>query len=488
MKKRVRVRFAPSPTGYLHVGGARTALFNYLFTKSKNGEFILRIEDTDFKRSSEEMSKEILKSLGWLEIHWDEGPFYQSDRLKFYRLYAERLIKEKKAYYCFCTPEEIEERRKKSGKESWKYDRKCLNLKEEEIKKNLEDGKPHAIRFLVPEGKIEFEDLIHGKLSFDNSQIEDFVLIKSDGTPTYHLSVVVDDYLMKITHVIRGDDHISNTPKQILLYKAFGFDPPVFAHLPLILGPDGKKLSKRHGVTSVLEYKRMGYTSEAMVNFLAKLSWNPGEDKPFFTIEEMIKRFSLKKISKNSPIFDTNKLDFINSKVISALGEKEIYRKMKECFNERGENFEIEEDEKTLKAISLLKTRMRNLVEFYENLKLYLNTKKKIQYDEDALKKYVYGKNNLKTYMNELYKEFEKIEDEKFNKETTEKALREKAQRLEIKAGELIHPLRVALIGKRVSPGIFEVVEFLGKELTLLRIKSFIEFLDEQISSNNSGV
>ncbi len=478
MKGIVRVRFAPSPTGYLHVGGARTALFNYLFSKRKKGEFVLRIEDTDFKRSSEEMSREILKGLSWLGIFWDEGPYYQSDRIKLYREYAERLIKEKKAYYCFCTAEELEKRKKESGLNSWKYDRKCLNITEEEVQKNIEAGKSHAIRFLVLEGETEFDDLVHGKLKFLNSEIEDFVLIKSDGTPTYHLSVVVDDYLMKITHVIRGDDHLSNTPKQILLYKALGITPPVFTHLPLILGPDGKKLSKRHGVTSVLEYKRMGYMPEAMINFLARLSWNPGEDKPFFKIEELIERFNLKKISKNSPVFDTEKLNFINSKVISNTPSKDLFKSIKECIIERGQAFEIEESRRTLRAIELLKTRMRNLVEFYSYLKLYLKEDVEIEYDYDAMEKYIKGKEDkVKIALEKLYNVYFEIKEDEFIKDILEKKLRDTASSLEIKAADIIHPLRVALVGKRVSPGIFDIVEFLGKELVLKRIKRFVEKL-----------
>ncbi len=482
-----KVRFAPSPTGYLHIGGARTALFNWLFAKNKNGKFVLRIEDTDNIRSSKEMSEEILKAMRWLGLEWDEGPFFQSERLDIYKKHAEKLLEEGKAYRCFCTPEEIEERRKqaeKKGIKSWKYDRKCLNLSKDEIEKFLKDGKPYVIRFKVPEGKTEFEDKIHKKVKVENSEIEDFVLLKSDGFPTYHLSVVVDDHLMGITNIIRGDDHLSNTPKQILLYKAFGWKIPEFAHLPLILGPDKQKLSKRHGVTSVLNYKKEGYLALSLVNFLAKLSWNPGEDKPFFSLEELIKRFSLGKVTKNSPVFDLKKLDFINSKVISSLKPEELYKEIIEISTDEDKSILEKDKEKTLKAIELLKTRMKNLKEFIKILKNYLS--EILYYDKEGEEKFfnIEGKEYLEAYL----KEIENISKDSFHQDILEKKLREKAEQIGIKAGSIIHPLRLALTGNRVSPGIFDVLVFFGKEEAIIRIKKAIEYINEKNRANNSRI
>ncbi len=480
-----KVRFAPSPTGYLHIGGARTALFNWLFAKSKGGKFVLRIEDTDNIRSSKEMSEEILKAMKWLGLEWDEGPYFQSERLKIYREYAEKLLKEGKAYRCFCTPEEIEERRREAeeqGIKSWKYDRKCLNLSKDQINKLLKEGKPFVIRFKVPEGKTEFEDKIHKKVIVDNSEIEDFVLIKGDGFPTYHLSVVVDDHLMGITTVIRGDDHLSNTPKQILLYKAFGWAIPEFAHLPLILGPDKQKLSKRHGVTSVLNYRKEGYLSLSLINFLARLSWNPGDDKPFFSTEELIKRFNLKKVTKNSPVFDIKKLEFINSKVISSMEAKELFKEMMEIVE--GENGELfnQNIEKTLKAIDLLKTRMKNLKDFAKILKNYL--REITFYDKEGEEKFFneQGKKYLQLFLSDI----KALDENSFTEEKIERVLRERAEKEGIKAGEIIHPLRLALTGNRVSPGIFEVIVFFGRDETIRRIEKAVKYIDEKNRANNS--
>ncbi len=481
-----KVRFAPSPTGYLHIGGARTALFNWLFIKNKKGKFVLRIEDTDNIRSSKEMSKEIINAMKWLELNWDEGPYYQSERLSVYKEYAERLLSEGKAYRCFCTAEEIEERRKeaeKKGVKSWKYDRKCLSLSQEEIEKNLEEKKPFVIRFKVPEGKTEFKDKIHKKISVNNSEIEDFVLLKSDGFPTYHLSVVVDDHLMGITDVIRGDDHLSNTPKQILLYKAFGWKIPEFAHLPLILGPDKQKLSKRHGVTSVLNYKKEGYLSLSLINFLARLSWNPGDDKPFFTREELINRFNLSKITKNSPVFDVKKLDFINSKVISSLEAEKIYSEIISITKDEIElNFLKTNKEKVLKAIDLLKSRMKNLKDFAKILKNYINEIE--SYDKEGEDKF-FNKNGAE-YLKSFLEDLKKIREEEFNEETLEVVLRKRAEKIGIKAGEIIHPLRLALTGNKVSPGIFEVLTFFGKEESIKRIEKAIEYINEKDSTHDS--
>ncbi len=481
MKRELKVRFAPSPTGYLHIGGARTALFNWLYAKNKKGKFILRIEDTDFIRSSKEMSEEILDSMKWLELNWDEGPFYQSERLNIYKEYTEQLLKEGKAYRCFCTTKELEERRNsslKKGEKSWKYDRKCLSLKKDEIENKIKNGDSYIIRFKVPEGKTSFDDLIHKRIEVNNDSIEDFVLLKSDGTPTYHLSVVIDDYLMGVSTIIRGDDHLSNTPKQILLYKALGFPVPEFAHLPLIMGPDGQKLSKRHGVTSVFEYKKRGYLPLAILNFLAKLSWNPGEDKPYFTKDELIKRFNLKKTSKNNPIFDLKKLDFINSKILSDTENERILKMLKELAEELDSyKYILEIDNKKLiSCIALLKTRMRNLVEFLSIMENYL---KEIKiYNKEGVEKY-FNKNSA-LYLEKFLSEIQKISEDDFTSETLETKLRALAEKLNIKAGEIIHPLRLSLTGHKVSPGIFDILVFFGKKESIKRIEKAINYIRDE--------
>jgi len=472
----VKVRFAPSPTGHLHVGGARTALFNWLFARKNDGKFVLRIEDTDVERSSKEMSFEILNALNWLKLDWDEGPVYQSRRLRIYQRMAERLIKEGKAYYCYCTREDIEERKKRAEEQgkSWKYDRRCLNLKEDEIERFKKEGRPRAVRFIIPEGKTEFHDLVLGDISVDNEEIEDFVLLKSDGYPTYHLSVVVDDHLLGITHVIRGADHIANTPKQILLYKAFGWNPPLFAHLPLILGPDRKKLSKRHGETSLLAFRDRGYLSLAMFNFLAQLSWSPGEDKEFYEINELVERFDLNKVRHSNPVFDFEKLSWLNARMISRLPVERIWDELVPFLQKEGILEDLEKNmDWAIKMLSIVKERTRNLVELASTARRYV--RRDFNYNEDAIKKY--WKDGVKEGLKRLKSVFEKLEV--FDASTTEKALRELAEELGLKAARLIHPLRIALLGERVSPGIFDVLEILGKEETLARMERALKELPD---------
>ncbi len=461
----VRVRFAPSPTGHLHVGGARTALFNWLFARKNGGKFVLRIEDTDVERSSQEMSFEILQALRWLRLEWDEGPTYQSRRLRLYRRMAERLVEEGKAYHCYCTREEIEERRRASGKKAWKYDRRCLHLSPEEKERFEREGRPKAVRFLVPPGVTEFEDLILGRVSVKNDEIEDFVLLKSDGYPTYHLSVVVDDHLMKISHVIRGADHIANTPKQILLYRALGWEPPRFAHLPLILGKDRKKLSKRHGETSVLAFKEKGIVSLAMINFLAQLSWSPGEDRDFYTMEELVERFSIDRVRKSNPVFDLDKLAWLNSRVLSSLPAEEIWPELFPFLEREGIGEEAEaRKEWVFRVIDLVKERSRDLLEMASKIKRYLRSD--FEYAGDALKKHwKEGAREGLRRLRQVYADLDSLDAAR-----AEAVLRSLAEEMGVKAGKLIHPLRIALLGERVSPPIFDVVEVLGKDEVIRRI------------------
>lgn len=484
----VRVRFAPSPTGHLHVGALRTALFNWLFARHHKGVFILRIEDTDLARSSEQMSQSILEALRWVGLDWDEGPIYQSHRFELYRQAARRLVERGLAYYCFCSPGEIEERRREAlaRGEHWKYDRRCLRLSQEEKNKLLAEGRPAAIRFLVPEGQTEYEDLVHGPISVDHKNLEDFVLLRSDGLPTYHLSVVVDDIDTKITHVIRGDDHISNTPKQILLYRAFGAPVPQFAHLPLILGPDRKKLSKRHGDTSVLNFRDKGYLPLAFFNFMAQLSWSPGPEERVYSVEEMVREFSLDRISKGSPVFDLAKLEWLNSRLINEMPVVELVGHLKPWLIKEGlwdEAFLTEKKDWFEKLVCLVRSRCRTLVDLTEMLRPFISDK--INYDPEAVRKHLLD-DRLESLLRALKNDFANLEH--FTAAETERVLRARAEKEAVKAANLIHPLRVLLVGKSVSPGLFEVLEFMGKEKTLARIDNLSEARKTINNTDGGGV
>lgn len=466
----VRVRFAPSPTGYLHVGAARTALFNWLFARHEKGIFILRIEDTDLARSSEEMSQVILDSLRWLGLDWDEGPIFQSKRVSLYQKKAEWLLAQGRAYECFCRPEEIEVRRKEIEVKGgvWKYDRRCFYLNLEEKEKMRKEGRKRAIRFLIPPGRTQFRDLIHGLISVDHRQLEDFVLLRSDGLPTYHLSVVVDDLDSRITHVIRGDDHLTNTPKQILLYEALGARPPEFAHLPLILGSDRKKLSKRHGVTSLLHYRDQGILPLAMFNFLAQMSWSPGPEERIYSAEEMIKNFSLTRISKNSPIFDLNKLEWLNSRLIKEMKSEELLTWLKPEMEKKGlwePSLEKENWNWFRRLLELFKVRSRNLMELMEGLRPFLTDNYEI--DPSGYEKYLKN-DKLPQLLPRLKEDLAKLKD--FEAGSIEKVLRQRAMTERVEASLFIHALRVLTLGRTVSPGLFEVLELLGKEKTLRRM------------------
>src|SRR2546428_3034238 len=391
---RVRVRFAPSPTGFLHVGGGRTALFNWLFARRHGGTFILRIEDTDLERSTGESVRTILEGLSWLGITWDEGPQFQSGSVEEHRALALRLLGEGKAYRCFCTAEELDARRSKAeaGGTAWKYDRTCLGLPPEEAGRRLAAGRAAAVRFRVPDGAVAWNDLVHGPTSFESSVIEDIVLLRSNGSPTYNLSCVSDDAAMRITHVIRGDDHISNTPKQILLYRAAGRQPPAFAHLPLILGADKKRLSKRHGAVSVTEYRDKGYLPEALFNFLALLGWSPGEGREKMTRDEMIAAFRLEDINKKGSVFDEQKLEWLNSQYINDLPSERIVALVRPQLEAAGLlSADIEEGGARrawfLKVITTLKARSKRLPDFVRDARPFLTDD--FEYSATPVKRYL---------------------------------------------------------------------------------------------------
>jgi glutamyl-tRNA synthetase len=473
----VRVRFAPSPTGFLHVGGARTAIFNWLFARSKNGKFLLRIEDTDPQRSKSELSEQIIRSLEWLKMQPDEPIVYQSDRIERYREAIIQLVKTKKAYYCFETAEELEQKRKVAKEKNldyYKYDRSALQLSEDKIKNYLDEGREYTIRFYVPDGVTVFEDIVHGNTSFSNAEIDDFVILRSDGSPVYQIAVVVDDHDMNITHIIRGDDHLSNTPKQILLYQALNWDIPKFAHLPMILDEDKKKLSKRRNPVAVEEYRDKGYLSEALFNFLTLLGYAPENNREIISCQELIKSFTFDRVNKKSAVFDKKKLDWINFEYIRMKDDKEIAEMIKErlnkILNKTTGNYSIEY---IIKVVKQMKARVNTINEFTDNA-FYFFTEPE-SYDEKAFQKFSNdeSKKLLYGYLNSFNSLFGN--NNYISAEEIENHLRNFTDSNGIKAGKLIHPLRLALTGMTATPGIFELMEIIGIEKIKKRIEKFIQ-------------
>jgi glutamyl-tRNA synthetase len=470
LAEKVRVRFAPSPTGHLHLGGARTALFNWLYARHHKGAFILRIEDTDRTRSTEEYIDTIIEGMKWLGLDWDEGPYRQTDRFNIYKSYTDKLLREGKAYYCYCSSEELEKRRQEAlvqGK-SPKYDGRCRNLKEPVM-----DRIP-AIRFMMPqEGETHVNDLIKGEVIFDNAQLDDLIILRSDGTPTYNFVVVVDDVDMEITHVIRGDDHLNNTPKQIHIYKALGYRIPAFAHLPMILGADKTRLSKRHGATSVTSYKEMGYLSDAFMNYLVRLSWAHG-DQEIFTRDELIEYFSLKDVGKSAAVFNPEKLLWLNSQYIKNSPSKKLVELvMPFLIKEKviHENQTLDK-EWLSKAIDTLKERSRTLVELAHSLRFYIA--EDIEYNEKAKSKFLNAKNL--PYLIDVREAFKRLDN--FIAPEIEKVFVTLVEKHNTKLGNLAQPVRVAIVGKAESPGIFEVLEIVGKEKTLKRLERAIKTIE----------
>ncbi len=478
----VRVRFAPSPTGFLHIGSARTALFNYLFAKNKNGTFVLRVEDTDKERSRPEFEKEIIEGLKWLGIDWNEGPdngeykglfgpYRQSERSKIYSIHIQRLIDEDKAYYCFCTPEELEAQRQyeMSRGEAPKYNKKCSTLSSQEVSENIGQGKKSIIRLRSQSSKIKFNDLIRGDIEFDSNEIGDIVVARDLNNPLYNLAVVIDDFEMKITHVIRGEDHISNTPKQIMIAQVLNIPLPIYAHFPLILATDKSKLSKRHGAVAVNDYKKEGYLAEAMVNFIAFLGWNPGTEKEIYSIESLIKDFSIDKVQKSGAVFNIKKLEFLNGYYIR---QKNIDELTDLCIPYLIGSKLIEEEEGITKrdfiknAILIHQERLKKLSEISEFADFLFV--KDIQYDKELLN---WKQMNNEEIISSLDKS-EKIlsEIQNWNKENIQEELIKETDRIGDR-GSILWPLRVSLTGKSASAGPFEVAEILGKEKSLERIR-----------------
>lgn len=469
--KTPRVRFAPSPTGYLHVGGARTALFNWLFARHTGGTLILRIEDTDFERSSVEMVEGILEGMRWLGLSWDEGPFFQSKRLDLYSATAEKLLASGHAYYCFCTKEELEQRRAEATKAGRPpmYDRRCRAIQADAAMRRKSAGESCAVRFSVPEdGSTSFDDAVFGKVEFANAELEDFVLLRSDGVPTYHLSVVADDIDMRLTHVIRGADHISNTPKQVLQYRALGAEMPIFAHVPLILGPDKTRLSKRHGATSVIAYKEMGIVPEAFRNFLALLGWGPGtaveKGREMFSSDQLVQLFSLDGISKSNAVFDNDKLAWFNTEYIRAYPSEKLLPLIEEEWVLSGLWPERPREE-LLSTIDLLKPRARNLKDFAGAFRAYFSDS--FEFDPAAVTKFLKD-DTVRGLLVELGARYAAATE--FTESSTEQVLRGFAEEKGVKAGVLINGARTVLTGQGVAPSLFAVMAALGKERVVRRL------------------
>jgi glutamyl-tRNA synthetase len=479
------VRFAPSPTGYLHIGGARTAIFNWLIARKTGGTFLLRIEDTDFNRSTQESVTQILDSLQWLGIDYDDKLYFQSKHKKRHSEIVNQLLNSGCAYRCFCSKEELEEKKQQAIKEKRNlfYDKSCRSLNEDQIQEKLSKKIPYAVRFKTPEGITEYNDLIHGKTSVRNDTIEDFIILRSDGTPVYQIAVVVDDHDMGVNLVMRGDDHISNTPKQILLYKALNWEIPKFAHIPLILGADKVRLSKRHGATSIEEFRNQGILPEALFNYLCLLGWAPGDDSEILSRDEILQKFSIEKINNRPAVFDFKKLRWMNSKYFALLPKEEINTYVSKWLADN--HLIIKENERNSfdLLVSLQQSRAESAKDFTDSLWLFFMDPR--EYDEKGIKKY-FNKEGADNLLKTLLAGYLHKEEAYFNDlELLESDLRALSEENNVSAAKIIHPLRLALTGKTASPGIFEIISILGKEKVIRRIEKAINFILAQNRREN---
>lgn len=473
----VRTRFAPSPTGYLHIGGARTALFNYLFARHYGGKFILRIEDTDRERSTQEAIEAIIQGLKWLQLEWDEGPHQQTERFSVYHAKTQWLLEHRRAYPCVCRPEVLEAKRQEALKAKRKpaYDGTCRPKDGQDpsvLSAQLSaQGRSFAIRFLAPKtGTTVVDDKVKGQVAFENSELDDLILVRSDGTPTYNFCVVVDDIDMEITHIIRGDDHLANTPRQILLYQALGHTPPEFAHVPLILGLDKARLSKRHGATSVMAYRDMGYFPEALVNYLVRLGWSYG-DQEIFSLEELVEKFSLDNVGKSAGVFNPEKLLWLNSHYLKTRPLPQLAEEVLPFFEARG--YQRPSDTIWLeKMIATLQERAKTLVELVDAAHFYLSDE--IRLDEKAAKKFLTPQ--AQPLLEKLIQRLTEITD--FTEAAIEKAFSDILSATGLTLGNLAQPVRVALTGSTASPGIYEVIAVLGKERTLKRLQAALDRIE----------
>ena len=473
-----KLRFAPSPTGYLHVGGARTALFNWLYARKFGGEFLLRIEDTDKARSTDESTRAIFEGMEWLGLRWDDGVVYQGANLARHQADAQRLLENRSAYKCFCTPAELEERRREAEahKEAFKYDRRCDRLAPEEVERRVAAGMPYVIRFRMPEGTTEWDDMVHGRIVFPNKDIDDFVILRSDATPIYNLAVVSDDIAMRITIVMRGDDHISNTPKQIQLYRALGAPLPTFSHLPMIHGLDGKKLSKRHGATAVGDYQHYGLLPSAMLNFLALLGWSPGGDREIMSVPQMIELFSVDGLQKKAAIFDPKKLEWMNGQHLSMIPLEELEPRVTPAIVSARlatEEELVERHAWYLGLLDLLRVRSRTIDDIVRQAGPYFL--EDIEYEPAAVAKNWKDPAEASALLRATRDALAAVSD--WRTDALEASLRTLAEKRGIAAGKVFQPLRVALTGLTVSPGIFEMLVQMGRELSLRRIDKAIAAL-----------
>jgi glutamyl-tRNA synthetase len=483
MDNKIRTRFAPSPTGYLHLGGLRTALYNYLFARQNDGNFILRIEDTDQKRFVEGAVENLIRTLNWSGLNWDEGPdkggeygpYFQSQRLKLYQDYARQLVKEKKAYYCFCTPERLERLRKMQAKmkQPPRYDRHCLSLSEDEIEAKLKQNVPYVIRLLVPRNeKITFTDLVRGKITFELENVDDQILLKSDGFPTYHLANIIDDHFMKISHVIRGEEWLSSMPKHLLLYRYFNWTPPQFAHLPLILNPDRTKLSKRQGDVAVEDYMKRGFLPEGLLNYLALLGWSNKDNRDFFSLDELVQNFKIENINKSGAIFDINKLIHING---YHLEKKSIEEKFQLLKNFLTQHKEIKLNDEWLQEFTqYLGNRIKYLEQVYTYLNPFISEIEK--YDEKGERKF-FNSVGLEILQKVLFR-IEKLDNWTVNE--IEQEVKMAVEEIEVSFGKIAQTLRVALTGQTVSLGIFETIYLLGEEKTKKRLNQAISYIKKR--------
>ncbi len=476
----IRVRFAPSPTGTLHIGGARTALFNWLFARQHQGKMVLRIEDSDMRRSTEDSALGIIEGLRWLGLDWDEGPdtggdfgpYRQSERLAIYNQYLKLLLERDQAYYCFCTTEQLaaEKEASRQAKSDYKYGGYCRHISKTEAEERIRRGERAVIRFKAPtDGVVIINDLIRGKVEFDNRLLDDFILAKSDGGPTYNFAVVVDDHCMCISHVIRAEEHLSNTPKQILLYQALGWGLPQFAHVSMILAPDRSKLSKRHGATSVQEFSDDGYLPEALINYLALLGWSSKEDRDFWTRVELLERFSLNGISRSPAIYDIEKLSWMNGHYLAQADSERIAALLYENEQRRDYLSTWPSPEELFQIIELFKTRVKTVPAILEEGAYFFQPI--TEYDEKGVRKYL-GQENSPKLLRECLSLCQESDFE--SAEKLEQELRQKAKELNLKAAQLIHPIRLAISGRTATPGLFEVMMILGKNECIQRISSAI--------------
>lgn len=480
MSQITRVRFAPSPTGFLHVGGLRTALYNFLFARHNSGKFILRIEDTDQSRKVEGAVENLIETLRWAGIEFDEGPgkdggvgpYTQSERLQIYHEHIQKLVSDGHAYHCFCTPERLDQVRKQQQamKLPPAYDRHCRDLPREETEKRKKSGEPGVIRMKVPiGGEMTFEDVIRGHVTIAHKVLDDQVLLKSDGFPTYHLAVVVDDHLMKITHVIRGEEWLPSTPKHIMLYKYFGWDVPQFAHLPLLLNPDRSKLSKRQGDVAVEDYRNKGYLREAIVNFVAFLGWNPGDEREIFTLEDLIRDFTLERVGKSGAVFNVEKLNWLNQQHLRTKSDEEIASLLEPLLQNAG--ISVLSHSYLLRVVALMKERVTFIPDYLEFAGYFF--KDPADYDEKGKQKH--WNESSKKSLAALADRLESLAP--FTTQSIEEVLRVLADESNQSAGKLIHPTRLALSGKVVGPGLFEMMELLGKDAVVRRLRRAVSLM-----------